>query len=521
MGAYLMFAGLGDTLLWLINPQNYWTIAQVVLGLGFVIFVHELGHFIVAKMCGVKCEKFYLGFDVYGLKLAKFQWGETEYGIGILPLGGYVKMLGQDDNPYRAADEMKRARATEAGAVGAVGGMSAASEGPHHLPSGDLPPEPTAEPHPPYDPRSYMAQSVPERMAIISAGVIMNVIFAFLMATLAYWLGVKELPCKVSDVYSGGAAWQAGMKVDDEIVQIGNLEKPRYEDLQSRVPLSDVEEGIEFVVKRRSEEDLISLKLYPENRIGIPLIGVGGPRKLEIAKPALAKTSAAAKANPPLEIGDRIVAVEGREVTTVGELNRELGLRLDQEITLTVERAAKKKEGTNTESATADGERVIARKRIDVVIPAAPWKHFGMTMKISPISAIQAGSPAVGKLQAGDKLISIDGKPVGDPLTLGERLRKRAGESVKVFVERNEGRRELDIELRAVDWWEQPGITTGAVGVPALGIAYEVHPTVEAVEPGGPADKAGIRAGDRLVSFESLLSDEVLADEGLKREGEA
>ncbi len=110
MGAYLMFAGLGDTLLWLINPQNYWTIAQVVLGLGFVIFVHELGHFIVAKMCGVKCEKFYLGFDVYGLKLAKFQWGETEYGIGILPLGGYVKMLGQDDNPYRAADEMKRAR---------------------------------------------------------------------------------------------------------------------------------------------------------------------------------------------------------------------------------------------------------------------------------------------------------------------------------------------------------------------------------------------------------------------------
>ena len=70
-----------------------------------VIFVHELGHFAVAKWCGVKCEKFYLGFDIYGLKLAKFQWGETEYGIGILPLGGYVKMLGQDDNPVAAAEE--------------------------------------------------------------------------------------------------------------------------------------------------------------------------------------------------------------------------------------------------------------------------------------------------------------------------------------------------------------------------------------------------------------------------------
>ena len=70
---------------------------QSVLGLGFVIFVHELGHFLVAKACGVKCEKFYLGFDVGGLKLCSFKWGETEYGIGALPLGGYVKMLGQDD----------------------------------------------------------------------------------------------------------------------------------------------------------------------------------------------------------------------------------------------------------------------------------------------------------------------------------------------------------------------------------------------------------------------------------------
>ncbi len=62
-------------------------VAAVAGGLGFVIFVHELGHFLVAKACGVKCEKFYLGFDIYGLKLCKFQWGETEYGIGILAAG--------------------------------------------------------------------------------------------------------------------------------------------------------------------------------------------------------------------------------------------------------------------------------------------------------------------------------------------------------------------------------------------------------------------------------------------------
>ena len=58
----------------------------------------------------MKCEKFYLGFDIAGLKFCKFRWGETEYGIGILPLGGYVKMLGQEDNPAKLREEMERAK---------------------------------------------------------------------------------------------------------------------------------------------------------------------------------------------------------------------------------------------------------------------------------------------------------------------------------------------------------------------------------------------------------------------------
>jgi regulator of sigma E protease len=227
-----LLEGFIDAIAWLLNPDNWWVILQVAIGLGFVIFVHELGHFLVAKACGVKCEKFYIGFDIAGMKLFKKQWGETEYGIGILPLGGYVKMLGQDDNPYRAADEMKRARAAN---VGESTGDSApanssasgdAATNPRHLPSGDLPPEPSDQPHLPYDPRSYMAQSVPERMAIISAGVVMNVIFAFVMATVAYLIGVKELPGRISQVFAGGAAWEAGLEPGDELVQIGDLNDP-------------------------------------------------------------------------------------------------------------------------------------------------------------------------------------------------------------------------------------------------------------------------------------------------------
>ena len=139
VGTALMAAEAG--LPWILRPASWGVILKVAGGLGFVIFVHELGHFLVAKACGVKCEKFYLGFDVGGLKLASFKWGETEYGIGALPLGGYVKMLGQDDNPAAAAREAQRARQAEF--------------------SGDLPPEPTSDPHPAWDPRSYPRRACP------------------------------------------------------------------------------------------------------------------------------------------------------------------------------------------------------------------------------------------------------------------------------------------------------------------------------------------------------------------------
>ena len=86
------------------------TVLLVIVGLNFVILVHELGHFLVAKLCGVKCEKFYIWFDAFGFRLGRFRWGETEYGVGWLPLGGYVKMLGQEDNPARLREEIARAK---------------------------------------------------------------------------------------------------------------------------------------------------------------------------------------------------------------------------------------------------------------------------------------------------------------------------------------------------------------------------------------------------------------------------
>ena len=244
---------------WILQPSSWWVILQVAGGLGFVIFVHELGHFLVAKACGVKCEKFYLGFDVGGLKLLSFKWGETEYGIGALPLGGYVKMLGQDDNPAAAAAEAERARAAGPG---------------HPFTAGDLPPEPTAGPHPAWDPRSYPAQSVPKRMAIISAGVIMNVIFAVLLAAWAYGLGVRELTCTISSVRTGGAAWQAGLRTGDDITAIAGRRDPVFKDLQQGVTLGDLSRGIEFTIRRPGETGERTVLLKPDTELGAPTVGV-------------------------------------------------------------------------------------------------------------------------------------------------------------------------------------------------------------------------------------------------------
>ena len=71
--------------------------AQLILGLSILVTLHELGHFLAARMFGIKVEKFYLFFDAWGIKLFSFKKGDCEYGIGWLPFGGYVKIAGMVD----------------------------------------------------------------------------------------------------------------------------------------------------------------------------------------------------------------------------------------------------------------------------------------------------------------------------------------------------------------------------------------------------------------------------------------
>ncbi|HEX8242578.1 MAG TPA: site-2 protease family protein, partial [Longimicrobium sp.] len=120
------------------------TIISTVIGLSILILVHELGHFLAAKAVNIQVPRFSLGF---GKRLAGFRWGETEFVLSAIPLGGYVKMAGMEDD--------EAAEALEGGAEGY-----------------EVDPERT------FDRKSLLARTL-----VISAGVIMNLLFAFVVFT--------------------------------------------------------------------------------------------------------------------------------------------------------------------------------------------------------------------------------------------------------------------------------------------------------------------------------------------------
>jgi regulator of sigma E protease len=447
---------------------------MAAIGLGAVIFVHELGHFAVAKWCGVRCDKFYLGFDIYGLKLFKLQWGETEYGIGILPLGGYVKMLGQDDNPENQAQEFAQAQAN--------GGL---------------------------DPRSYLAKSVPQRMAIISAGVIMNLIFAFIFLVWAYVIGVDYMPCEINAVEPGSPAWVADFRSGDEVTKISGIEKPRFDqDLMQRVTLADLDQGVTFDVHRPGENAPITKVVKPRHSVvqRRPTIGLGTPNNLDVMVgptfQADAKIIADAfhQATPAFEMGDKIVSVGGVAVKSIAEVESVFVTKSADDLEVVVNRVDAEASKGKTEPVT---------KQVTIKLPKQPTKRIGVVMEMTPIVAVQEGSPAqTAGLKAGDKLFTIDGQPVGDPLTFADRVRKLGTKKVSLGIERDKQPQTVEVALREATWHERPLSGRGNLSAPSLGIAFGASHFVAAVVPGSPAEKVGITPGTEITGAEIVYSGE-------------
>ena len=243
----------------------------VVFGLGFVIFIHELGHFATAKWCDVKVTTFSIGFGP-ALPGCSWQKGETTYKIALFPLGGYVQMVGEGADSDEQED----------------------------------------------DPRSFKNKSVSQRMLIISAGVIMNVLLgAICFITVYRFHGVERPPAVVWRVDPGSPAWLKGVRTGSVITKLGKINSPFFDDLKVEVALSGADDVIPFTFYWQGKPQLIDLSPRRDENGMMPVIGVVPPEGLKLPPAAAAKahelptrynSAAAAAREVPLGKGDIVLA---------------------------------------------------------------------------------------------------------------------------------------------------------------------------------------------------------------------
>ncbi len=207
-----------------------------IILLGILIFVHELGHFLVAKAVGVKVLKFSLGFPP---AMIKRKWGETEYQLSWIPLGGFVKMFGE--NPE--SDE-------------------------------EIPPE---EQH-----RAFTSKPLWARVAVVAAGPLSNYLLAVILLCGAYVAGWPMLPStELGEIMKDTPAMQAGLREGDKVVAIDGTKIEKWDDMRriieahpgKEVRLSVMRDGKELNVPIVPEAGTTDVLGNPVGRIGVKSSG--------------------------------------------------------------------------------------------------------------------------------------------------------------------------------------------------------------------------------------------------------
>ena len=169
-------------------------VAQLILALTILVFIHELGHFLAARMFGVRVEKFYIFFDAWGKKIWSFKRGDTEYGIGWLPLGGYVKIAGMVDESLDK-EAMK------------------------------LPPQPW----------ELRSKANWKKFVVMIAGIVMNVIlgiilYIFILNNYAKHYTTVEGVNKEGGIYATTSGQQYGFQTGDKLISINGNSYERLDD---------------------------------------------------------------------------------------------------------------------------------------------------------------------------------------------------------------------------------------------------------------------------------------------------
>lgn len=267
-------------------PDFLISLIAVVVILGFMIMIHEFGHYAVAKLLGVRVEQFAIGF---GKRLVGFRKGETDYRINLLPLGGYVKMSGENPMDERTDD-----------------------------------------------PGEFLNHSRWHRFLIAIAGPTMNIMLAIFLLTSVYMVHYEypvfmDKPAVIDGVKANSAAALAGLQPGDRIVKIDGITDPTWEQVQPRVMISPnqplvvtIQRGGQILEKTVTPKPVTSSEVgsagwYPAEPV---IIG-----KLDDGMPAL---------QAGMKEDDRVVAMDGQPLGSIDAMIERLQQTKNKPVDLTV-----------------------------------------------------------------------------------------------------------------------------------------------------------------------------------------
>ncbi|MGB2605349.1 MAG: RIP metalloprotease RseP [Candidatus Sulfotelmatobacter sp.] len=264
------------------------SVVAVAVVLGFMILIHEFGHYAVAKLLGVRVEVFSIGF---GKRLIGFRKGDTDYRIAAIPLGGYVKMSGENPMDERTGD-----------------------------------------------PAEFMSHSRWHRFLIAVAGPTMNILLAIFLLTAVYMVHYEypvflDKPAVIEGIKHDSAAAQAGLQPGDRIVKVDGIENPTWEQLQPRVWLS-ANQPLNITIQRGNQ--IFQKTIVPQS-VTTSEVGSAGwyPEEPVIVGHIEAGTPAA---QAGLAEDDRIVAMNGKPLVSIESMIERLQQSKDAPVDLTVMR---------------------------------------------------------------------------------------------------------------------------------------------------------------------------------------
>jgi regulator of sigma E protease len=267
---------------------NTLAILAAILGLGFMILAHEWGHFIVAKLCGVRVDVFSIG---YGSRVFGWRRGETDYRISALPFGGYVRMAGENPSEERSGA-----------------------------------------------PEEFLSRPRWQRFLIAVAGPSMNFVVAILLMTGLFLVGGAEpafmsQPVKVAGVLRGSPASEAGIQPGDRIVKINGAKTASWEDATFEVAVSQPGKPIHVELRRGEEAIAVSVNVasmagpreefavlgYPSEQVVVGFVSPGSPAE-----------------KSGLKVNDRITAVNGEAIQNAIQLSTTIQASKGSDVTLQV-----------------------------------------------------------------------------------------------------------------------------------------------------------------------------------------